>query len=76
MVFYATPKLANTRRRGFPKSLDRAPFLLPTDHTAIRPSLDEWFELRQIRPTVAGEFDDFSLLRVFAAAGHGVFAAP
>jgi LysR family transcriptional regulator, transcriptional activator of nhaA len=76
MGFYATSKLADDRRRTFPRSLDRAPFLLPTDHTAVRPKLDQWFEAERIRPAVKGEFDDFSLLRTFAEAGHGVFAAP
>ncbi len=74
--FYGTSKLAATLRRGFPRSLDRAPVLLPTDSTSIRPSLDQWFESQNIRPMVTGEFDDFSLLRVFGETGLGVFAAP
>jgi hypothetical protein len=64
------------RRRGFPHSLDRTPFLLPSDETAVRPKLDQWFEAQHIRPAVAGQFDDFSLLRTFAEAGLGIFAAP
>jgi len=31
-----------TLRRGFPKSLDGVPVLLPTDDTAIRRALDQW----------------------------------
>src|SRR5204863_9328126 len=74
--FYEKRKLAVSRRRGFPRSLDRAPFLLPGDYTAVRPKLDQWFEAQHIRPAVVGEFDDFSLLRTFAEAGLGMFAAP
>ena len=40
------------------------------------PKLDQWFEAQHIRPAVTGEFDDFSLLRTFAEAGLGMFAAP
>jgi LysR family transcriptional activator of nhaA len=74
--FYARPKLAAKRRRDFPRSLDRAPFLLPSDETAVRPRLDQWFETNDVRPAVVGEFDDFSLLRTFGEAGLGIFVAP
>lgn len=76
MGFYGTPRLAKNRPPGFPKSLDGVPWLLPTDSMAMRHGLDQWFEAQRIHPVVVGEFDDFSLLRVFATAGHGVFAAP
>ena len=76
MGFYGTPRLAKNRLRAFPKSLDGAPWLLPTDSMAMRHGLDQWFESQRIHPVVVGEFDDFSLLIVFAAAGHGVFAYP
>ena len=42
----------------------------------MRVSLEQWFNQQQVRPLVVGEFDDFSLLRTFAEAGHGAFAAP
>lgn len=57
----------------FPQSLDRLPVLLPTGHSALRPSLDRWFEARGLRPHVVGEFEDSALLAVFAARGLGVF---
>lgn len=63
-------------RKGFPGSLDGAPFLLPTDNTAFRRSLDEWFYEEKIHPKLVGEFADFALLRVFAEEGYGVIAAP
>ena len=36
-------------RRHFPRSLDGAPFLLPTETTTLR-RLDDWFEAESIRP--------------------------
>ena len=75
VAFYGTPDLADSLR-NFPRSLNGAPVLLSTDSMAIRPSLDVWFETQRIRPVIAGEFDDFSLLRVFGEAGMGVIPAP
>jgi LysR family transcriptional activator of nhaA len=74
--FCATPKLARRHRRGFPRSLDAAPLVLPTDNTALRGSLNRWFEEQAIRPQVMGEFEDSALLKVFAQAGVGIFPIP
>ena len=74
--FYGKPRVAEKLRKGFPRSLDGSPFLLPTEDSSMRPSLDHWFDQQQIRPWIVGEFDDFSLLRTFGEAGHGVFPAP
>lgn len=57
----------------FPSSLGRLPVLLPTGHSALRPSLDRWFEAQNLRPQVVGEFEDSALMAVFAARGLGVF---
>ncbi len=76
VAFYGIPKLAGSLHKDFPRSLDGAPLLLPTDSMAMRPSLDVWFETQRIRPVIVGEFDDFSLLRVFGEAGMGIVPAP
>jgi LysR family transcriptional activator of nhaA len=73
---YAAPKLAAKLRRGFPRSLDRAPVLVPSEHTALRRALDAWFVTRQIAPRVVGEFDDTELMKAFGLDGSGVFFAP
>lgn len=57
----------------FPQSLGRMPVLLPTGHSALRFSLDRWFEAQGLRPRIVGEFEDSALLAVFAARGLGVF---
>ncbi len=74
--FVATPALAAACRRGFPRSLDGQPMLLPTENMAIRRGLDQWLEERGIRPRVVGEFEDVALLREFGTAGHGIFVTP
>jgi LysR family transcriptional regulator, transcriptional activator of nhaA len=73
---WGTRRLANEMRVGFPGSLDSAPFLLPTASTGFRRELDAWFEAKQIRPRVVGEFEDAALLEVFGDNGVGLFAAP
>lgn len=73
VLWMATPVLARTLRRTFPKSLNGVPVLLPTDDTAIRRSLDHWFEKQELRPVMIGEFEDYAMLREFARGGHGFF---
>ncbi len=74
--FVGVSGLAERRRRGFPRSLDGAPLLLPTDNTAIRRALDQWLATEGIRPDVVGEFEDYALMREFGRAGLGLFPAP
>ena len=74
-VFGADP-LARAYRRGFPRSLDGAPFLLPRAHSALRLALDDWFEREGLRPHIVGEFDDSALMKALGQAGLGLFPAP
>jgi LysR family transcriptional activator of nhaA len=74
--FFAAEDLAETYRRGFPKSLNGAPVLLPTDHTQVRRSLNQWFDAKRIHPVVVGEFDDTALMFAFGRGGAGVFPVP
>ena len=74
--FFANPDLAKQLRRGFPKSLNGAAMLLPTDHTQVRRSLNAWFDSKRIHPIVVGEFDDSALMFWFGQTGTGVFPAP
>jgi LysR family transcriptional regulator, transcriptional activator of nhaA len=75
-TFVATKELAKDLQRDFPQSLGRAPVLLPTENTDIRRNLDYWFDTQGIRPTVAGEFQDYALLRALGQAGAGIFPIP
>jgi LysR family transcriptional activator of nhaA len=74
-VFLAAARHAGLRR-GFPRSLQGAPMLLPAEGTALRRALDGWLDANELRPEVAGEFDDSALMKAFGARGLGVFAAP
>ncbi|MDD9940254.1 MAG: transcriptional activator NhaR [Myxococcales bacterium] len=76
MTFFAVPKLARAYRRGFPKSLDGAPLILPTQENLVRRSLDHWFGMLDLRPRIIAEFDDSGLLKAFGRAGEGIFTAP
>lgn len=55
------------------QALRQLPVLLPTPHSALRATLDQWFEREGITPRLAGEFEDSALMAVFAARGLGVF---
>jgi LysR family transcriptional activator of nhaA len=75
-TFVATPRLARSLKGEFPRSLHQAPLLVPAENTAIRRSLDSWLDAHGVRPVVAGEFQDYALLRAFGQAGRGVFPIP
>jgi LysR family transcriptional activator of nhaA len=74
--FFAEPALARRHRKGFPQSLDGAPMLLPTPNTALRRSLERWFDEIEVRPGVVAEIEDTALMKVFGQHGRGIFAAP
>ena len=73
---FAVPQLAKAYRRRFPASLDGAPFLLPTDNTVLRRSLDQWFDAQGIQPLVVAEIEDSAVLKVFGQSGTGLFVSP
>ena len=69
-------RLAAAYRRRFPRSLDGAPFLLPSGDSGLRLSLEDWFQKQGIRPRVVGTFEDSALIDAFGQAGAGLFAMP
>ena len=72
----AAPRLAHRFRRDFPRSLDGAPMLLPTDNTSLRRSLDRWFAEVGVRPSTVAEIEDSAVLKVFGQEGAGLFVIP
>ncbi|MEJ2794751.1 transcriptional activator NhaR [Iodobacter sp. LRB] len=76
IAIYAVPELAARYRKGFPQSLNGAPFLLLGDKVAMRAGLQRWFQEQDIRPRIVGQFDDSALMKAFGRAGAGVFPAP
>ena len=76
VTFFGTEELARKYRKGFPESLNGAPFLMPSGNAALRRLLDQWFDTLGIRPRIRGEFADSALLKAFGHFGEGLFAAP
>lgn len=76
MSLFGTAKWADRYRRGLPKTLDGAPFLLPTRDTSSRRSMDNWFNAEGIQPKVVVECEDSALLKVFGQHGLGLFFGP
>ncbi len=74
--WFAAERLAKRLKRDFPRSLDGAPVLLPTEETALRRALEDWFQRLGLRPKVVAEFEDSALLKAFGQEGHGAFPAP
>lgn len=74
--WFGSRSLVQAFKRGFPRSLDGAPFLLPLENSSLRRSLDAWFEAQGIKPRVVAEFEDSALLKVFGSDGIGIFPAP
>ncbi len=72
----AIPSIAKKYNKGFPDSLTDSPCLLPTDHTAVRRSLDIWLDDKEIFPEIVAEFEDSALLKVFGQQGEGIFPVP
>lgn len=76
IVFCAERRLAAKLRRGFPKSLDGAPALLPMSNSGLRGSLEKWFHDAGVRPRLVGELEDPAFVRTLAAHGLGFMAIP
>src|SRR5690606_41048088 len=65
LTFFGAPQLLATLAGQFPALLHQAPFLLPGEDVAIRTALLHWFDERNLRPRIVGEFDDSALLNSF-----------
>lgn len=75
-TIFGTPKLAAAHQKDFPGSLDGAPFILPTEGSTLRRSIEQWCIEQGIRPRIVAEADDSALLMTLGEAGIGLFAAP
>jgi LysR family transcriptional activator of nhaA len=76
IVFCAEPRLAAKLRRGFPKSLNEAPALLPMSNSGLRRSLEKWFHNIGVRPRLVGELEDPAFVSILALQGLGFMAVP
>ncbi|HEX8395420.1 MAG TPA: transcriptional activator NhaR [Longimicrobium sp.] len=76
VTLFARAEQAAELRDGYPASLNGAPFLMPTENTTLRRSLELWFDQEEIRPRTVAQIADSALLKAFGQAGAGVFASP
>lgn len=76
VTIFGAKELHTKLRRRFPRSVDGAPWLLPTTNTTLRRALDQWFDRHDLSPLIVGEFEDSALKKVFGQQGAGLFAAP
>lgn len=76
IVLCAAPRLAARLRPGFPGSLDGAPALLPASHSAMRRTLEPWFESQSVRPRVLAEYADTALMEMAGADALGFLPIP
>lgn len=74
--FFATPALRRRFRRRFPQVLQDMPLLVPGAETAVAERLRRWLEVHELRPHIAGSFDDSALMKAFGQGGQGAFIAP
>jgi len=75
-TFCAEKKLAAKLKRNFPRSLNDAPALLPTENTSLRRALETWFREQKVEPRIVAEFEDLALMKAMAAEGRGFIALP
>lgn len=75
--FVAKPAIARTLARGFPASLDGAPYVVGSAPTTLHSlAVEAWFARQGVRPSVQGHVDDSALLNGFAQGGLGVIIVP
>jgi LysR family transcriptional regulator, transcriptional activator of nhaA len=73
VLFYASAAIAASLSGKFPRSLEKAWFVLPPVSVALRRSLDDWFLAHQLDVNIKAEIEDAGLLRAFGSAGRGIF---
>lgn len=76
MGFFAPQCWSDDMVSDFPQCLSKVPVLMPDASSALRRSLDHWFDEIEIVPRIVAEFDDSALMKTFGEAGLGAFPAP
>ncbi len=71
IVFCAHTELAR-KYRSIPKDLHKAPLILPTSHSQIYHSLQEYFAEQKIRPDIVAEVQDVELVRRLVLSKVGI----
>jgi LysR family transcriptional activator of nhaA len=74
--FFAAKDQVGRWQDDFPRSLEAAPMLMPTGSSALRRTLDLWFERMGVKPRVVAEIEDRALMKTFGEGGAGIFTSP
>jgi LysR family transcriptional activator of nhaA len=72
---YASPDYAHLKK-GFPKSLNLAPCIVPTIHSKTRSEVEHYFYDQKIHPRFITETQDTSLQKILASRGDGIVFLP
>lgn len=76
ITFFAMPGLAKKLKGRFPRNLDGAPALLPTQNCNLRRDMEKWFRNVGVEPRTVAELEDAALTKIVATSGHGFIAVP
>lgn len=72
---FGAPKFA-ALKKGFPRSLEGQPFVLPTAHSKLRHDLEHYFLVNKMRILPVVETQDTSLQKLLGIEGHGLIPLP
>lgn len=72
---FGAPQYAHIKK-GFPKSLEGQPFILPTTHSKLRHDLEHYFSLQKLRVVPVAETQDTSVQKLLGIEGHGLIPLP
>ena len=75
VAVFGAAKFAHLKK-GFPKSLEGQPFVLPTSHSKLRHDLDHYFSLQKLRIVPVAETQDTSVQKLLGIEGHGLVPLP
>lgn len=75
VAVFGAPQYSSLKK-GFPKSLESQPFILPTGHSKLRHDLDHYFSINHLRVIPIAETQDTSLQKLLGIEGHGLIPLP
>jgi LysR family transcriptional activator of nhaA len=71
IVFCANPALAR-KHPAAPQGLNGAPLILPTAHSQVYHSVQEYLNAHRLKPDIVAEIQDVELVRRLALSGVGI----
>lgn len=75
VTVFGAPKFSSLKK-GFPRSLEGQPFVLPTAHSKLRHDLDHYFSVNKLRILPVAETQDTSVQKLLGIEGHGLIPLP